>query len=90
MTNEYVRAVREHGLRYPDLRLSVRASLEYSFLPGGSLWADGRIGTPVTQCAASLIGRSCQGYLAGNEKALAQANLERQLDDFETGIATAQ
>jgi adenosine deaminase len=32
MTNEYMRAVTEQGLRYRDLKQMARASLDYSFL----------------------------------------------------------
>ena len=56
MTNEYVRAAREQGLRYRDLKQAARASIAYSFVPGESLWAGQRIGTPVAACAAELAG----------------------------------
>ena len=39
LTNEYVRAVESYDLSYADLKQLVRNSLEYSFLPGVSLWA---------------------------------------------------
>ena len=39
LTHEYVRAVETYDLSYADLRHLVRNSLEYSFLPGASLWA---------------------------------------------------
>ena len=39
LTHEYVRAVETYDLSYADLRHMVRNSLEYSFLPGPSLWA---------------------------------------------------
>jgi hypothetical protein len=34
MTNEYLRAAAEHGLKYSDLKAMARDSLEYAFLPG--------------------------------------------------------
>src|SRR5215472_4637481 len=40
MTQEYQRAVEAYGLSYPQLKKMARASLEYSFLPGKSLWAN--------------------------------------------------
>jgi adenosine deaminase len=39
LTHEYVRAVESYALSYADLKQLVRNSLEYSFLPGVSLWA---------------------------------------------------
>ena len=39
LTHEYVRAVETYDLSYADLKHLVRNSLEYSFLPGASLWA---------------------------------------------------
>ena len=40
LTHEYVRAVEDFGLTYAELKELVRNSLEYSFLPGSSLWDD--------------------------------------------------
>jgi adenosine deaminase len=39
LTHEYVRAVETYELSYADLKQLVRNSLEYSFLPGPSLWS---------------------------------------------------
>ncbi|MGW1544355.1 adenosine deaminase family protein [Streptomyces sp. NPDC002309] len=36
---EYRHAAETHGLSYPELKDLARASLEYAFLPGGSLWS---------------------------------------------------
>jgi hypothetical protein len=52
LTNEYLRAVTEQGLNYADLKAAARASLEYAFLPGASLWAAPR--TPVAACAGPV------------------------------------
>ena len=38
LSNEYLRAVRDYGLGYEDLKELSRNSLEYSFIPGESLW----------------------------------------------------
>ena len=38
LTMEYLRAVCSWNLRYPDLKWLARNSLEYSFLPGDSLF----------------------------------------------------
>jgi len=79
LTNEYLRAVTEQGLTYLDLKAAARASLEYSFLPGPSLWAAPR--TPVAACAK--VGPACDAFLAGSRKATAQWRLEREFAAFE-------
>ncbi|MDE8650289.1 adenosine deaminase family protein [Novosphingobium album (ex Liu et al. 2023)] len=77
MTNEYQRAASEQGLRYPDLKALARASLEYAFVPGASLWRDGRTGIPAPD-AAALVKTS--------EKARLQADLEARFDRFEQSV----
>ena len=81
LTNEYLRAVTEQGLGYGDLKAAARASLEYAFLPGPSLWAAPR--TPVAACARP--GPACDAFLAGSRKAAAQWRLEREFERFEAG-----
>jgi adenosine deaminase len=81
LTNEYLRAVTEQGLGYADLKAAARASLEYAFLPGPSLWASPR--TPVAACAKA--GATCDRFLAGSRKATAQWRLEREFEAFEAG-----
>jgi adenosine deaminase len=39
LTDEFVRAVSDYALTYAEIKDIVRNSLEYSFLPGSSLWA---------------------------------------------------
>ena len=41
ITMEFVRAIRSYNLSYQEVKTLVRNSLEYSFLPGPSLYADG-------------------------------------------------
>ncbi len=41
LTHEYVRAVTEQKLGYADLKQIARNGLEYSFVPGASLWQGG-------------------------------------------------
>lgn len=79
LTNEYLRAVTEQGLGYADLKAAARASLEYAFLPGASLWASPR--APVAACAKA--GPACDTFLAGSRKAAAQWRLEREFEAFE-------
>ncbi|SFF86155.1 adenosine deaminase [Novosphingobium sp. CF614] len=86
MTNEYRRAATEQGLGYADLKAAARASLEYSFVPGASLWRQGRLGTAVEACSASLADDRCKTFLASSEKARLQADLEGRFDRFEHGL----
>jgi adenosine deaminase len=81
LTNEYLRAVTEQGLNYADLKAAARASLEYAFLPGASLWGTPR--TPVAACAKA--GPACDAFLGGSRKATAQWRLEREFEAFEAG-----
>ncbi len=83
MTNEYVRAAREQGLRYADLKAAARASLEYSFMPGSSLWVAHRLGSGFGPCAQSLADPACRRFAQASEKAMAQLALEQQFDNFE-------
>jgi len=82
MTNEYVRAVTEQGLRYADLKQIVRDGLQYAFLPGASLWRDRAGGARVAACAM-VETPACTAYLAANPKAARQWRLERDLVAFE-------
>ncbi len=82
MTNEYVRAVREQGLTYRELKQIARAGLAYSFVPGGALWSDPVALVPVPACA-DFATPSCAKYLAGNEKARLQADLEHHFATYE-------
>jgi adenosine deaminase len=84
MTNEYLRAATEQGLRYGDLKALARASLDYAFLPGASLWGSARAPIPVAACAKP--GKTCEAFLAQNPKAAAQWRLERQFETFEAGV----
>ena len=87
MTNEYVRAVETYNLSYQQLKRMVRASLEHSFLPGASLWADGKAFRAVSACAGSRPGEKpaagCQEFLQGSEKARMEWRVEGDLERFE-------
>ena len=88
MTKEYERAVLDQGLDYVTLKKMARASLEHSFLPGASIWSDGRKFIPVRECAgdkpASLPGAVCTKYLNGSEKAREEWRLEHRFAEFES------
>jgi adenosine deaminase len=83
MTNEYLRAAAEHGLKYSDLKAMARDSLEYAFLPGKSLWASERV--PVASCAKP--GAACEAFLAKSPKAAQQWRLERDFEAFEQSFS---
>ena len=82
MTNEYVRAVTEQKLRYADLKQMARDTLQYSFLPGLSLWQDRAGGARVAACSAAQS-PACTAFLAANLKAAKQWQLELDLSAFE-------
>ncbi len=83
MTAEYVRAVHEQGLSYSALKTIARAGLHYAFVPGESLWADAAKLVPVAACV-DLATPVCGKYLAANEKAQLEADLEQRFAQFET------
>jgi len=82
MTTEYSRAAREQGFSYRDLKQAARASIEFSFLPGESLWAAHQPGRPIAACA-SLSSPACQRLIAHSDKARAGAELETRFAAFE-------
>jgi adenosine deaminase len=91
LTNEYVRAVESYDLGYADLKLLARNSLEYSFLPGASLWAGPDFARPADPCGADAAGAdkpssACETFLKGSEKAEQQWELERRFSAFEAGF----
>ena len=91
LADEFVRGVVDQELSYRELKLMVRASLEYSFLPGPSLWSDMSGGVAVDACAPSegdtVVTQppsdTCQAFLEGSERAQLQRLLESQLEAFE-------
>jgi hypothetical protein len=92
ITREYQRAVEDQGLEYPCLKKMARTGMEHAFLPGQSLWADARKFTVVRECANEKLtphpsGAACQRFLAGNEKARQQWQLEKALADFEASAS---
>jgi hypothetical protein len=88
MTHEYLRAVQSYQLTYTQLKRMTRQSLEHSFLPGESLWAETKATfRPVAACAndvgaAKPSGR-CGNFLAANERAREQWKLEGAFAEFE-------
>ena len=89
MTHEYVRAVEDQHLSYADLKRMTRTSIEHSFLPGQSLWAQTKGPfRPVVAYAADTPGSDkpsagCAKFLAANERAREQWKLEAAYGKFE-------
>ncbi|HEY1657835.1 MAG TPA: adenosine deaminase [Candidatus Sulfotelmatobacter sp.] len=88
MTHEYLRAVETYHLSYSDLKRMARESLEHSFVPGKSLWAETKpVFRMVPECATSTIARpayACIGeFLAENERARLEWDLEAEFANFE-------
>jgi adenosine deaminase len=96
LTHEYVRAVREFHLSYPELKDMVRAGLEHNFLPGESLWqqtpaSPSKPGETYTRAIAACAGQlgkdqpsgRCADFLKSSERARQQFELERRFKTFE-------
>ncbi|AIE86616.1 adenosine deaminase family protein [Fimbriimonas ginsengisoli] len=89
MTLEWVRAVRDQGMTYRDLKEMARNSIEYSFLPGRSLYE----GRNYAQLAGPFQGARAPGWkqtaeaeqmLRASEKMRVQLRLERAFVAFES------
>nr|WP_321985650.1 adenosine deaminase [uncultured Lichenicoccus sp.] len=89
LTHEYLRATTTYHLHYADLKQLSRNSLTYSFLPGASLWdpANGRLVGACTGTAPGTQARGgCADFLAHDEKARVQWQLEAAFASFETAL----
>jgi adenosine deaminase len=90
ITQEFQRAAETYHLKYQDLKKFARASLEYSFLPGESLWKSRRSYEMKSACAGvesmSSSRPACEQLLKNNPKAEAELKLELTLDEFENHI----
>jgi adenosine deaminase len=88
ISREYLKAAEEHGLGYTQLKTMARNSVQFSFLPGSSLWADFRKAITVAPCqndrpGGSLISNACKQFLTASEKARLQWQLEEEFMSFE-------
>jgi adenosine deaminase/adenosine deaminase CECR1 len=88
LSNEFLRAARDYGLTYPDLKRLARNSLEYSFLPGESLWQRNAPYSLASACAADTPGTrspsaSCGELLKRSARAREQWRLEAAFIEFE-------
>ncbi|HAF42187.1 MAG TPA: adenosine deaminase [Sphingobium sp.] len=83
MTHEFMRAAREQGMRYADLKQMARASLQYAFIEGPGLWEPGHPGTMVAPCALALSDPKCRVFAKSSPKAALQIELEDEFRKFE-------
>ena len=91
LTHEYVRAVTEQKLSYADLKQIARNGLEYSFLPGASLWQGGDYRKLAPPCAGVVPGappptRGCLAFLMSSEKAALQWHFEGAVAAYEDAV----
>jgi adenosine deaminase len=84
LTHEYMRAITEQHFTYQDLKEISRNGLEYSFLPGASLWQNGDYHRRVAVCATHTP--ACGAFLNANEKAALQMDLETQIAAYEDSV----
>lgn len=89
ISREFLKAADEQDLSYSELKTMARNSLQYAFIGGASLWRDARKFMLVLQCAGDQPGprpptQGCRQFLAGNEKARLQWELEREFVAFES------
>ncbi|WP_342219397.1 adenosine deaminase [Rickettsiella endosymbiont of Miltochrista miniata] len=87
LTEQFKLAVLNYHFTYSTLKQLARNSIQYSFLPGVSLWQDANYQHPVLSCRDSLrtgkLFSTCQRFLASSEKANTQWKLEQQFLKFE-------
>ena len=88
ITNEYQKAVSWFDLEYAELKELSRNSLQYSFLPGDSLFEEYSEVHIVSECRQEFEddqdpGPGCRAFLDENDKAAEQWSLERRFEDFE-------
>lgn len=92
ISHEYRYAARTYGLRYTELKDLARASLEYAFRNGRSLWASGSAPSGyrlVAACTGNRPGTAhpsarCARYLADNPKAATEWRQETAFATFES------
>jgi adenosine deaminase len=91
ISHEYQYAAKTYGLSYTELKDLARASLEYAFRDGRSLWANGSAPSGyhlVAACQGNRPGTDhpstrCARYLAGNPKAATEWRQETAFAVFE-------
>lgn len=83
LTMEYMKAVREHGLRYESLKQIAKNGLQYSFLDGKGIYsADGS----VKEKYREFLSGELPGLTEVGTKAYLQIRHERDLATFESKV----
>jgi len=88
LTMEFLRAVRTYNLSYKDLKWLARNSIEYSFLPGISLYRNGDYSTLLPEFKNIrtpnwVPSDQARKLMASSEKLTVQVRLERAFVKFE-------
>ncbi len=86
LTQQYVKAALEHHLEYQTIKQINRNTLTYAFIPGSSIWSNANKAERVQACH-NLDAPSCMQFIAKNEKAKLQWNLEKKLSAFEKHVS---
>jgi adenosine deaminase len=100
LSHEFLHAARDYHLTYGELKELARNSIEYSFLPGHSLFGTRKFTAWVPACSSAVrgenlawpvylerLGTICHAYLDNNPKAEAQVRLEYQFQQFESSAS---
>jgi hypothetical protein len=91
LAQEFQRAVQEHDLEYAQLKRLARNSLEYAFIEGASLWADGRrfvLADACSEASGGLMSNACNDFVSTSARGEVQRRLELQFRRFEQVHAT--
>lgn len=88
LTEQYQKAILTYHLTYQAIKMLVRNSIGYSFLPGKSLWQDYNFRLVDAACMRDVLGaehvsNACEEFLNANEKAQTQWELEKRFLKFE-------
>jgi hypothetical protein len=88
ITMEFVKAIRNFNLNYGDVKELIRNSLEFSFLPGQSLYIDSdysrlQKGFEKVRSANWKPGKIAKGLIKNNPKLNRQVVLEQAIVEFE-------
>ena len=88
LTHEYQRAVEIFDLSYESIKTISRNAVQYSFLPGKTLFQNTIDGSFNSECRKGLPQdlkdrSTCSSFILQSEKALAQWQLEKNFNSFE-------
>ncbi len=96
LTAQYYKAIKDYNFTYSEIKKFLRNSLEYSFLPGKSIFANSKfdfikifIGIDGENWEVEKDVNAVRLYLELSPKARLQYDLERQLVEFERKVIEA-